>query len=85
MILKVFLFVFCDVRVVDYLMAVPYAGFKNELEGYGTGDLGRVVAAMNAKALVAGRVLLQRVKAESDNMLEGSAEGATGMLCDGLM
>ena len=29
---------------------------------------------MNAKALVAGRVLLRRAKAESDRMLEGSAE-----------
>ena len=56
------------------MMAMPYVGFKNELEGYGTGDLGRVVAAMNAKALVAGRVLLRRAKAESDKMLEGSAE-----------
>ena len=62
-----------------------YAGFKKELEDFSTGDLGRVVAAMNAKALVAGRVLLQRAKAESDKMLEGSAEGATGMLYDGLM
>jgi len=51
-----------------------YAGFQKDLEGYGTGDLGRVVAAMNAKALVAGRVLLRRAKAESDRMLEGSAE-----------
>jgi hypothetical protein len=51
-----------------------YAGFQKELEGYGTSDLGRVVAAMNAKALVAGRVLLRRAKAESDRMLEGSAE-----------
>ena len=33
-----------------------------------------MVAAMNAKALVAGRVLLRRAKAESDRMLEGSAE-----------
>jgi len=33
-----------------------------------------VVAAMNAKALVAGRVLLRREKAESDKMLEASAE-----------
>ena len=74
MILKVFLFVFCDVRVVDYVMVVPYAGFKNELEGYGTGDLGRVVAAMNAKNLVAGRVLLKRAKMESDKKLEGAAE-----------
>ena len=73
------------IRVVNYLTAVLYAGFKKELEDFGTGDLGRVVAAMNAKALVAGRVLLQRAKAGSDKMLEGSAEGATGMLCDGLM
>ena len=29
---------------------------------------------MNAKALVAGRVLLRRAKAESDRTLEGSAE-----------
>ena len=33
-----------------------------------------MVAAMNAKALVAGRVLLRREKAESDKMLEASAE-----------
>ena len=51
-----------------------FAAFQKELEGYRTGDLGRVVAAMNAKALVAGRVLLRRVKTESDMMLEGSAE-----------
>ena len=44
------------------------------MEAYGTGDLGQVVAAMNAKALVAGRVLLRRAKTESDKMLEGSAE-----------
>ena len=50
------------------------AGFKSELEAYGTGDLGRVVAAMNAKAFLAGRVLLKRAKVESDKMLEGSAE-----------
>ena len=50
------------------------AAFQKELEAYGTGDLGRVVAAMNAKALVAGKVLLWRAKAESDKMLEGSAE-----------
>ncbi|KAG2604242.1 hypothetical protein PVAP13_4NG055908 [Panicum virgatum] len=49
-------------------------GFKSELEAYGTGDLGRVVAAMNAKAFLAGRVLLRRAKAESDKMLEASAE-----------
>ncbi|XP_039805127.1 uncharacterized protein LOC120669437 [Panicum virgatum] len=49
-------------------------GFKNELESFGTGDLGRVVAAMNAKAFLAGRVLLKRVKMESDKVLEGSAE-----------
>ena len=48
---------------------MPYVGFKNELEVYGTGDLGRVVAARNAKALVAGKVLLKRVKMESDKML----------------
>ena len=70
---------------MKYLTAVLYAGFKKELEDFGTGDLGRVVAAMNAKALVAGRVILQRAKAESDKMLKGSAQGATGMLCDGLM
>jgi len=29
---------------------------------------------MNAKALLAGRVLLKRAKMESDKMLEGSAE-----------
>ena len=51
-----------------------FAAFQKDLEGYGTGDLGRVVAAMNAKALVAGRVLLRRAKTESDMMLEGSAE-----------
>ena len=56
------------------LTAIAYAGFKSELEAYGTGDLGRVVAAMNAKALVAGRVLLKRAKMESDKMLEGSAK-----------
>ena len=50
------------------------AGFKNELEAYGTGDLGCVVAAMNAKALLAGRVLLKRAKMESDKMLEGAVE-----------
>ena len=50
------------------------AGFRNELEGYGTGDLGHVVAAMNAKALVAGRVLLKRAKMESDKMLKGAVE-----------
>jgi len=49
------------------------AGFRNELEGYGTGDLGRVVAVMNAKAFLAGRVLLKRAKMESDKVLEGSA------------
>ena len=51
-----------------------YAGFQEELEGYGTCNLSRVVAAMNAKALVAGRVLLRRAKAESDKMLEASVE-----------
>ena len=50
-----------------------FVGFKMELEAYGTGDLGRVVAAMNAKALVAGRVLLQRAKSESDGVLKASA------------
>ena len=30
------------------------AGFKNELEGYDTGNLDRVVAAMNAKTFLAG-------------------------------
>ena len=55
-------------------MAMPYVGFKNELEVYGTGDLGHVVAAMNAKALVAGRVLLKRAKMESDKMLKGAVE-----------
>ena len=29
-----------------------WLGFKKELEGYGTGDLGRVIAAMNAKVRV---------------------------------
>ena len=55
-------------------MVVFFVGFQKELEAYGTGDLGRVVAAMNAKALVVGRVLLRRAKAESDKMLEVSAE-----------
>ena len=55
-------------------MTMVCAGFKNELKGYGTGDLGRVVAAMNAKAFLAGRVLLKRAKMESDKVLEGSAE-----------
>ena len=55
-------------------MVVFFVGFQKELEAYGTGDLGRVVAAMNAEALVAGKVLLRRAKAESDKMLEGSAE-----------
>ena len=55
-------------------MVVFFVGFQKELEAYSTGDLGRVVAAMNAKALVAGKVLLRRAKAESDKMLEGSAE-----------
>ena len=50
------------------------ADFKNKLEVYGTGDLGRVVAAMNTKALVAGGVLLRRAKAESDKRLEAAAE-----------
>ena len=50
------------------------AGFKSELEAYGTRDLGRVVAAMNAKAFLAGRLLLKRAKVEFDRMLEGSAE-----------
>ena len=50
------------------------AGFKNELKGYGTGDLSRVVAAMNAKDFLAGRVLLKRAKMESDKMLEGAVE-----------
>jgi hypothetical protein len=80
------------------LMALDFwwLGFKKELEGYGTGDLGRVIAAMNAKvrvpagcfgvylvsevsrvfaqALVAGGMLLRRAKAESDRMLDFSAE-----------
>ena len=55
-------------------MVVFFVCFQKELEAYGTGDLGRVVAAMNAKALVTGKVLLRRAKAESDKMLEGSAE-----------
>jgi hypothetical protein len=28
---------------------ISWVGFKKELEGYGTGDHGRVVAAMNTK------------------------------------
>ena len=56
------------------LTAIAYASFKSGLEAYGTGDLGRVVAAMNAKAFLVGRVLLKRAKVESDKMLEGSAE-----------
>ena len=60
--------------VADCVMVVFFVGFQKELEAYSTGDLGRVVAAMNAKALVAGKVLLRRAKAESDKMLEGSAE-----------
>jgi hypothetical protein len=60
--------------VVDCVTVVLFVGFQKELKAYGTGDLGRVVEAMNAKALVAGRVLLRREKAESDKMLEGSAE-----------
>ena len=56
------------------LTAMACAGFKSELEAYGTGDLGRVVAAMNAKAFLVGRVLLKRAKVESDKMLEGFAE-----------
>ena len=59
---------------VFLLILVVCAGFKNELKGYGTGDVGRVVAAMNAKAFLAGRVLLKRAKMESDKVLEGSAE-----------
>jgi len=50
------------------------AGFKSELEVYGTGDLGPVVVAMNAKAFLARRVLLKRAKVESNRMLKGSAE-----------
>ena len=65
---------FGDVHVVNYLTAVLCVGFKKELEGFGTRDLGRVVAVMKAKALVARRVLLRGAKAESDKMLEGSAE-----------
>ena len=59
---------------VDCVNVMLFAGFQRELEAYGTGDLGHVVAAMNAKAFMAGRVLLRRAKAESDKMLEGSAE-----------
>jgi len=55
-------------------MDVVFAGFKEELEGYGTGDLGRVVAAMNIKAFLAGGALLKRAKMDADNMLKGSAE-----------
>jgi len=65
---------FGEMCVVGCVTAVLFVGFQKELKDYGTGDLGRVVAAMNAKALVAGRVLLRRAKAESDKMLEGSAE-----------
>ena len=65
---------FGDVHVVNYLTTVLCVGFKKELKGFGTGDLGRVVAVMNAKALIAGRVLLRRAKVESDKMLEGLAE-----------
>ena len=67
-------FCFGEMCVVGCVTAVLFVGFQKELEAYGTGDLGRVVAAMNAKALVAGMVLLRRAKAESDKMLEGSAE-----------
>jgi hypothetical protein len=65
---------FGEMCVVGCVTAMLFVGFQKELEAYGTGDLGRVVAAMNAKALVAGRVLLRRAKAESDKMLEGSTE-----------
>ena len=65
---------FGDVCVVNYFTAVLCVGFKKELEGFGTAHLGRVVAVMNVKALIAGRVLLRRAKVESDKMLEGLAE-----------
>ena len=54
-------------------MAEVYAGFQKKLEVYGTGDLGRVVVAMNAKALVAGRVLLRSPTRCSKLRLRGSA------------
>ena len=42
---------FCKVCVVSYFdgPVISWVGFKKELEGYVTGDHGRVVAAMNAK------------------------------------
>ena len=49
---------FGEVCVVNYLTAMLYVGFKKELECYGTWDLGHVLAAMNAKALIARRMLL---------------------------
>ena len=48
---------FREICVVNYLTDVLYVGFKKELECYGTGDLGRVVAAMNAKVWVVAGVL----------------------------
>jgi len=33
-------------------LMIFWVGFKKELEGYGIGDLGRVVAVMNAKVWV---------------------------------
>ena len=38
-------------------LMIFWVGFKKELEGYGTGDLGRVVAAMHAKVWVVAGVL----------------------------
>ena len=49
---------FREICVVNYLTDVLYVGFKKELECYSTRDLGHVLAAMNAKALIAGRMLL---------------------------
>ena len=42
---------FCKVCVVSYFdgSVISWVGFKKELEGYGTGDHGQVVTAMNTK------------------------------------
>ena len=69
-----FFFVVVVCTLLVCLTAIAYASFKSGLEAYGTGDLGRMVAAMNAKAFLAGRVLLMRAKVEFDRMLECSAE-----------
>ena len=37
------------------VMGSSWPGFKKELEGYGIGDLGWVIAAMNAKVRVPAR------------------------------